>query len=492
MKQERLINYRPALLMALGAMLGVLICSLFVNLIFFLSLSVIFLGISVFLIIKRKKAAVFTVAFLLCFITFFISASINSVKKEYINQTFIGRVTERGDGYAVLENVKSGEEKLEGRAYVETEIPLTEGTLITFKGSLEKTVVITSKSYSIYLYKNNFRYTGSVYFVEKTEKGYLLPDEWVRYRVKTALKQGMGDDIASISMALLFGDKSEMEQSTYDAIKASGLAHIFAVSGQHIAFLIAILAFCLKKAKRKTNFFVTICVIFFYTYLSGFSPSVTRAVLMAFCLLLGNLIGAPKDIISSIALTVFTVIFIKPFYLFEIGFLMSVTSVLGIILLYKPILHFFTKFLKGKIGNYLSSALSLSFSANIALLPILANSFSTAAIYFPIANLIALPIITVAFVYLVCLIPLFVIFPALAPLSVPSGWLLIAVKKLAIFVSSLPYSTISITMSVGIGLVYTFSYLLLSNYINIKKSVKYVTVISLWCVSFLAVLMLSV
>lgn len=492
MKQERLINYRPTLLLAVGAMLGVFTCSLCLNSIFFISLSVIFLGISVFLIIKKKKAAVFTVAFLLCFITFFISANVNSVEKEYINQSFSGRVTEKGEGYAILENVKCGEEKLRGRAYIETEIPLKEGSLIAFSGSLKKTVVSTSESYSVYLYKNNFRYTGSVYLVNKTEKGYLLPDEWVRYRVKTALKNGMGEDMASISMALLFGDKSEMDASTYSAIKTSGLAHVFAVSGQHIVFLISILGFLLKSTKRKTSFFIVIGVIFFYTYLSGFSPSVTRAVVMAFFLLFAKLIGAPKDVLSSLALTVFTVILIKPFYLFEVGFLMSVTSVLGIILLYKPLLNAFSKVLKGKIGKYLSGALSLSFSANITLLPILANTFSTAAVYFPIANLIALPLVTAAFVYLVCLIPVFVLFPTLAPLSVPSGWLLIAVKRIAFLVSSLPFSTVSLTMSVGFGLIYTFSYLFLSNYINLKKSVKYVTVISLWCVSFLTILILNV
>ena len=492
MKGERVINYRPTLLLAAGAMLGIFICSLFSNLIFIISLSVLIFGISVYLIIKKKRAAVFTVAFLLCFISYFIVFSVNTVEKSYVNEYFSARVTEQFEGYAVLENVKTEDDTLTGKVYIETENPLEVGTKIYFIGSLEKTVVDISDSYTIYLYKHNYTYKGSIYLIDKVEKSYLMPDEWVRYRVKTALTRGQGEDIASISMGLLFGDISGIDDNTYDAVKASGFAHIFAVSGLHIGFLVALIEFFLRRTKRKISFFVMIALIVFYAYLSGFSPSVSRAVLMTFFLLFGNLIGRPKDALSSLALSAFIILLFKPLFLFEVGFLMSVTSVFGIILLYKPLNKAFLRIFRGKIGKYISGALALSFSANIALVPILANYFGTLAIYFFISNLLALPLVTVAFIYSVALIPFISFFPSLAPLSIPSGWILILVKNIAYFVSSLPFSTIALTMSVGLGLIYTFSYTLLSRYINLNKKTKYLTVSSMWGVCFLIFLILNV
>ena len=95
-----------------------------------------------------------------------------------------------------------------------------------------------------------------------------------------------------ILSALLRGDTSVMK-STVQLFRLVGIAHIFAVSGMHIGLIYTALTVFFRKLKirRWIKTFLTIAVIFFYSYLCGFTPSSLRAVITCSCLALSNLYG---------------------------------------------------------------------------------------------------------------------------------------------------------------------------------------------------------
>jgi len=65
----------------------------------------------------------------------------------------------------------------------------------------------------------------------------------VRSRIQEVVQAGMNEDAAPLTLALLLGDTAGIEEGLLENIRAGGIAHIFAVSGLHIAALYAFLPF---------------------------------------------------------------------------------------------------------------------------------------------------------------------------------------------------------------------------------------------------------
>ena len=192
-----------------------------------------------------------------------------------------------------------------------------------------------------------------------------------------------------IAQALILGDKSLLDNEIRSAFTATGSMHILAVSGLHIGLILQLLLALIKLGarwiKRSTALLFVILLLWFYALMTGFSPSVIRAVFMFSVLTWTQWKGLQSSSINSLFFTAFIIVLWKPMYLFDIGFQLSYLAMLGIFLFYPKISSIWKP--ENKILYYLWEGTAIGFAAQVATTPLTLYYFHQFPNYFAIANL---------------------------------------------------------------------------------------------------------
>ncbi len=135
------------------------------------------------------------------------------------------------------------------------------------------------------------------------------------------------ENSTAILVGMLLGDKSLLEESTYENFQKNGIAHILSVSGIHVGILYLCINKLLGKRRTPVYFLSVGAFLLFYAALAEFSPSVTRAVAMIFIHLLSKLLFRPYDLTACTCTCAVIMLCINPMSLFQVGFQLSYLAV---------------------------------------------------------------------------------------------------------------------------------------------------------------------
>ncbi len=198
-----------------------------------------------------------------------------------------------------------------------------------------------------------------------------------------------GNDRALFN-AMIFGDKRLVSDELYSALQASGLNHIAVVSGMHLSVAIAFMTVFARKifGKKRTGYVFILAGTFLLTLITGAGASVIRAFIMCILFLLSQLLRRDQDSATSLAFAVIVMTGINPFIIFNLGFVLSVLSVMGIFLFNDKV----SEFLIGFMPLKLAKVLSLSISAQLTVLPVTVYYFGTLTPYSLLSNVLLVPI----------------------------------------------------------------------------------------------------
>ncbi len=232
-------------------------------------------------------------------------------------------------------------------------------------------------------------------------------------------KKVLDEETSSILLGLILGYKTDIDGNTQENFRNASMAHLLAVSGMHITYVILGINIILRKAlgKRKTYIF-SIFVLIFYMFITNFSPSVTRAGIMGIMLLFSKIIYRKNDIFTSMSISLFSILIYNPFLILNIGLQLSYIGVVGIVVFNKEIIKYLknikikNKFYKYKIKPRIQKSLdaikeiiSISLSVQLAIMPILLSNLNTFNPYFLISNLILSivvgPIVITGFLFII-------------------------------------------------------------------------------------------
>lgn len=160
---------------------------------------------------------------------------------------------------------------------------------------------------------------NSVTFVCDGKLGFV---DGVRHKIKKILYEYTDDFTASITQALVLGDKFGIDTDLYSDIKAAGLAHVLAVSGLHVSTLATAIYFLLKKLKvnPKISFGIVVALTFVYSMLCSFTASSLRAVVMSGVFTFASSFGQKKDDLSATAFAATLILLFRPYAIMEVGF----------------------------------------------------------------------------------------------------------------------------------------------------------------------------
>lgn len=220
----------------------------------------------------------------------------------------------------------------------------------------------------------------------------------IRNHLGNLLEKELSGKNLAIAKALILGDKSYLDQETRNSFGATGAMHVLAVSGMHIGIISQLLLFIFQFfsqfIQRKSAVFSIVLLLWIYALLTGFSPSVVRAVFMFSVLMLAQEMGENFSAINTLFFTAFILALINPMVLYDIGFQLSYLAMLGIFTLYKPIAAWYST--KNKLLNYFWQGSAVGFAAQAMTVPLTLYYFHQFPNYFALTNLGIMAISTIA------------------------------------------------------------------------------------------------
>lgn len=224
---------------------------------------------------------------------------------------------------------------------------------------------------------------------------------WLPQRAGKAFREKVAaiwDDprVSGFLTAELTGDKSAMDDGDYLAMQETGLAHLFAVSGLHCAFLVTLLALLISRRQRLLCA-VTIPLLLFYMVMVGMSPSVVRACIMQIFLLIAPLFRRGSDHLTSLAAALLVILLCNPFAAASVSLQLSFSATLGMVLLSPRLYKLLTGWYKGKCRPlraalcFVAANLSATLSAVVFTAPLTAWYFRIFVLVAPLSSLLAVP-----------------------------------------------------------------------------------------------------
>ena len=197
---------------------------------------------------------------------------------------------------------------------------------------------------------------------------------------------------ASMLKGLLLGETEDIQEEVKENFQTANISHVLAISGMHIGYLIIGVQQLLKNriGKKRTKI-ITIVILIFYAFMTGFSPSIVRAVVMGIITIGGEIVYRKGDVWNSIAISLLGILWYNPFLILNVGLQLSYLGTIGIILFQPTIKKIFTtKKAKKKwiVVEKVKEMVAVSLSAQIMILPFLCYHFNIIGIYFLITNLL--------------------------------------------------------------------------------------------------------
>lgn len=233
----------------------------------------------------------------------------------------------------------------------------------------------------------------------------------LRWRLSQRVGEAAGERTGAVAAALLTGERAGVEEADAEALRLSGLGHILAISGLHMALfaggvffavrllLASIEPYARAHDPRKPAALIAILAATAYLILSGAAVSTQRAWIMACVVLIGVLIDRRAFSLRSLALAALAVLLISPESVIHAGFQMSFAAVAALIAVYEAWMRVrpAPEGRPGLIGRAWGSFAGLtvtSLVAGAATGAFAAFHFQRMAAYGMIANLTAMPVFT--------------------------------------------------------------------------------------------------
>lgn len=268
-----------------------------------------------------------------------------------------------------------------------------------------------------------------------------------RTKVLSILRENIQEpNQLSVAEALLIGYRDDLDRDLVQSYSNTGVVHIIAISGLHLGMIYGLLIFLFRPFNRyKWSKIVKPLVILFvlwgFSFIAGAAPSILRSAVMFTFIVVGESIGRKTNMYNSLAASAFLLIVINPFSLWDVGFQLSYTAVLSIVV-FQPYmnrwLYFENKLLKG-----LWSLNAVTLSAQILTLPIVLYHFHQFPTLFMFTNLFAVPFSgLILYAELLLLVTYFI--PIIgAFIGKTIGWSINLMNSFILRVDSLPFAVLS-------------------------------------------------
>ena len=204
-----------------------------------------------------------------------------------------------------------------------------------------------------------------------------------RKYVFESIESKLGERKAALITSVSFGYKGELNDDHKELMKSLGISHVISISGLHLVLVYNVL-------RKLLGVKLSLILALVYVLFSGASAPAVRAYIMIVILTFGKIVKRNYNPLASLSLAGIILLLIKPYYIYNIGYVLSFLATLGIILFNKDLnkkLH--------KLPNSIRNTIAISLSAQILTLPIIILYFNEVSLNFIVGNIIVIPFINI-------------------------------------------------------------------------------------------------
>ena len=218
-------------------------------------------------------------------------------------------------------------------------------------------------------------------------------------------------DASGVLKSIIVGRRVFLNPKLKEGLINTGTIHIIAVSGLHAGIVAGIIILVLKLfgCPRYRWFYILAPILVTYTFYTGARPSAVRACLMLLIYYLSYVINRKSSILYTVSISAFLILIFNPIQLFDLGFIFSFVTVLGLILLFPPV-YSLVKFskkvdeedfipepkseetLKQKFISAVSVMFVVSVVAWLISMPLTIHFFNRIVFLAPIVNVLVVPL----------------------------------------------------------------------------------------------------
>jgi competence protein ComEC len=204
---------------------------------------------------------------------------------------------------------------------------------------------------------------------------------------------------AALGAGILLGVRSAIAPEINDAFATAGLTHVVAISGWNIAIVAALVGAAVQPLARGpggrwTRAAVAAVTVGGYVLLTGASPSVVRAALMAVAMLVARLGGSRTHAASALALAAVLMLLAAPPVLWDVGFQLSLLATAGLVWFGAPIERRLRRW-----PPWIREPVALTLAAQLTTLPVVLVNFERLSLVAPAANVVVVPFVPVAMLF---------------------------------------------------------------------------------------------
>lgn len=244
--------------------------------------------------------------------------------------------------YLVRVKLPSGTRKIIAKDYLHPEIIHEIGETVELCGNLKPPDV--SRNPECFNYRSFLKSRGVTYVmnaeqistVKLSVRPYDVAMNWIQEKKRRYAGQ-FDERTESFILGALFGDKSRIDDELYEEFAANGTAHILAVSGLHVGFLIALASAATRRRKGIAITASIVSVLILYGAITNWSASTVRAIIIATIAMLSLYIRKPFDLTSALSASLILTLVINPYQIYNSGYIMSYLAVFGIAFLTRPL-----------------------------------------------------------------------------------------------------------------------------------------------------------
>ncbi|MEM6620648.1 MAG: ComEC/Rec2 family competence protein [Pseudomonadota bacterium] len=281
----------------------------------------------------------------------------------------------------------------------------------------------------------------------------------VRYRLSKGLRDALPGPPGAFAAAIIVGDRVDIAEEDAEALRASNLAHLLAISGLHMGILTGLVFFvvrfglslppqiALRYSTKKWAAAGALAAGAAYLMLSGATIATQRAFIMVAVALGAVMLDRPALTLRSLAVAATIILLIRPISLLDAGFQMSFAATAALVAGFQAIRGRDFPLplpcgLAGKVLKvvlvYVGALLFSSLLAGLATAPISAFHFNRTAPYGLLANLLAVPLMGLWIAPFACLAAIMAPIGLAGPPLQAMGWGIARVLDVAHWVAGLP------------------------------------------------------
>jgi competence protein ComEC len=302
--------------------------------------------------------------------------------------------------------------------------------------------------YEAWLFERNIRATGYVrpqgaQLIEPVvwRPGYAVEilRERLRERFRAAFPDAAGTPYAGILIALVIGDQQAIAPELWQTFARTGITHLMSISGLHVT-MFAGLAYLLtdflwRRVRRlplrlpaqKAAAIAGLLAAFAYSLLSGFAVPAQRTLYMLGVVVLARLLNRELAASRVLALALLVVLLLDPWAVLAAGFWLSFGAV-------ALLFHIGS----GRLGaaHWLVEWGRAQWAVTLGMLPALLALFGQFSLVSPLANAVAIPLVSFVITPLAMLGTL----PLLSPLLTAANFIITGLMHFIEWLGALPWA----------------------------------------------------